>query len=102
MADLKDKQEHNHATTSNTDEVFRTFIGCQVKGLLHDRNTEGGSVIILVFACGWGLAFNDNGSHWTESPSDIQRVLRRSKEELKETKQELEHILGLAGEKVGE
>jgi len=91
--------EHNHATTGNTDEVFRTFIGCQVKGLLHDQNTEGGPVRILVFACGWGLAFNDNGSHWTVPPADVQRILEHSKEELEETKQELEHILELAGEK---
>lgn len=94
--------EHDHATTSNTDEVFKTFIGCQVKGVLHNRNTEGDNVKILVFACGWGLAFNSNGAHWTESPSDIQRILRHSKEGLENTKQELEHILELAGEKVGE
>ena len=94
------EQEHNHATTSNTDEVFRTFIGCEVKGLLHNTNTEGGEVIILVFACGWGLAFNDNGAHWTESPSDIERILRCSKEDLNATKRELENILELAGEKI--
>ena len=88
--------EHNHATTGNTDEVFRTFIGCQVKGLLRDRNSEGGPVRILVFDCGWGLAFNDNGSHWTESPADVQRILERSKEQAEETKRELEHILDLA------
>lgn len=91
-------KEHNHGTTSNTDEVFRTFIGCMARGVLHDRSTEGGGIIILVFECGWGLAFNDNGSHWTESPIDIQRILRGSKEALSETKRELEHILELAGQ----
>jgi len=90
---------HNHAAIANTDEVFRTFIGCQVKGLLHDQNTEGGPVRILVFDCGWGLAFNDNGAHWTEPPSNVQSILWRSKEDLNATKQELEHILELAGEK---
>lgn len=91
-------QEHKHGVTGNTDEVFRTFIGCAVKGLLHGRNAEGGSVLILVFECGWGLAFNDNGSHWTESPDDVQRILRSSRKTLSDTKRELEHILTLAGE----
>jgi len=98
MKEGKMKQEHNHGTTSNTDEVFRTFIGCQVKGILRDRNNEGGVVMILVFDCGWGLAFNDNGSHWTENPRDVRMILKRSSDALNETKKELEHILKLAGE----
>jgi len=86
--------EHNHRITGNTDEVFRTFIGCKVNGVLHDRSVEGGKVILLVFECGWGLAFNDNGSHWTQRPDEVQRILRRSKEALGNTQKELEHILG--------
>lgn len=88
----------NHSTTSNTDEVFRTFIGCALKGLLHKRNTSGGYYTVLVFECGWGLAINDNGSHWVESPEDVQRAVREHKRNLDHNKQELEHILRLAGE----
>jgi len=93
-------KEHNHATTSNTDEVFRTFIGCTVKGLLHDSAGSGGSTVVLVFDCGWGLAFFWNGNHWTEPPDAVRRILRGSKRQLTATKQELEHLLELAGEKV--
>ena len=93
-------KEHNHGTTSNTDEVFRTFIGCEVKGVLHKRTPEGGEVIILVFSCGWGLAFNENGAHWTESPSDIQGIIAHSRNALNATQRELEHILELAGESI--
>jgi len=85
--------EHNHATTSNTDEVFKTFIGCEVKGLLQD-----GDVAILVFKCGWGLAFHSNGSHWTECPTEMQRLLSNAKSQLEDTQKELEHLLKLAGE----
>lgn len=91
-------QEHKHSTTSNTDEVFRTFIGCRVKGLVREITFNGNHAIILVFECGWGLAFNNNGSHWTKSPEDVQRILQSSRKALKETNQELEHILTLAGE----
>lgn len=91
-------KEHNHSTISNTDEVFRTFIGCEVKGVLHDSNSEGGEVIILVFSCGWGLAFNGNGSYWTEEPFRIQQIIVRTRDALDGTQQELKHILELAGE----
>ena len=90
--------EHNHSTTSNTDEVFRTFIGCQVKGVLHARNTQGGSIKILVFECSWGLAFNSNGSHWTERPEAVQKIIRTTREALNASNRELKHILSLAGE----
>ena len=91
-------KEHNHRTTSNTDEVFSTFIGCKDKGLVRNRSTTGGTVLILVFDCGWGLAVNDNGSHWTEEPEDVRIIIQRSKQSLAETKHELEQILTLAGE----
>ena len=38
--------EHTHNAVANTDEVFSTFIGCRVKGMLH---AEVGEIIILVF-----------------------------------------------------
>ena len=91
--------EHNHKTTSNTDAVFHTFIGCIVKGVLHDTNSEGGHVIILVFDCGWGLAFNDNGAHWTKTPAEIGQIIRKLKEAFEHTQKELKHILSLAEER---
>lgn len=94
------KQEHNHSTTSNTDEVFRTFIGCRVKGLVREITFSGHHADILVFECGWGLAFNSNGSHWTVPPDKIQGFVRQSREKLDNTKREVEHLLEVAGEKV--
>ena len=57
---------HKHGTTSNTDEVYKTFIGCRVKGLVREITFDGHHADILVFECGWGLAFNSNGSHDTQ------------------------------------
>ena len=90
-------KEHNHSITSNTNEVFRTFIGCRVKGLVREITSEGRHAVILVFDCGWGLAFNSNGSHWTVKPADLQRHLRQSQKDLEDNQRELEHILKLSG-----
>lgn len=90
-------KKHNHSTTSNTDEVYRTFIGCRVKGLAREITFGGYHANILVFGCGWGLAFNSNGSHWTVNPEDIQKHIRQSMEKLDNTKRETEHLLELAG-----
>lgn len=94
-------KQHKHGTTSNTDEVYRTFIGCRVKGLVREITFSGHHADILVFECGWGLAFNSNGSHWTINPEEIQKHIRHSMEKLDNTKRETEHLLELAGEKVG-
>lgn len=89
---------HNHNTTSNTDEVFRTFIGCRVKGLVREIAFEGHHADILVFDCGWGLVFNSNGSHWTITSEEVQRHIGRSQKELEDKKRELEDMLQLSGE----
>lgn len=88
--------EHNHGTTSNTDEVFQTFIGETVKGILHGFD-YGHSRVILVFECGWGLAFSSNGSYWTEPPEDLDGLKRKTKDKLERTQKELEGILKLSG-----
>ena len=90
--------KHNHSMTSNTNEVYRTFIGCRVKGLVRKTSSDGHHADILVFDCGWGLAFNSNGSHWTVSPEDVNRLIKQAQKELENSKKELEHILKLAGE----
>ena len=89
--------EHNHLVTANTDEVFRTFIGEKVKGILHDFAFENQQTI-LVFECGWGLAFNSNGSHWTENPEKIERLKRNTKEQIDNLLKESRDIPTLAGE----
>ena len=91
-------KKHNHATTSNTGEVYRTFIGCKVKGLVQEATFDGNYAQILVFECGWGLAINSNGSHWTVNPEDLAGKVSRAKNELNNTKKELQAILLLAGE----
>jgi len=88
---------HNHGTVSNTNEVFRTFIGCRVKGLVREITSNGHYANILVFECGWGLAINGNGSHWTVNPDELQEHIRQAKEELVDKQQELEHILKFSG-----
>ena len=88
-------EEHKHGTTSNTDEVFRTFIGCKVKGLVRKITYDGHHAEILVFDCGWGLAFNSNSAHWTVSPSDLQGYIRQNQNDLEDLTRELEHILKL-------
>jgi len=94
----EDEMEHRHGTTSNTDGVFSTFIGCTVKGILHEGGGETRDATILVFECGWGLAFNYNSSHWTVSPDEVQKILNHSRERLEDARKELEHILALAGD----
>jgi hypothetical protein len=85
---------HKHGVTSNTDEVFRTFIGCGIRGLIKETCER-----TLVFDCGWGLTFNtEHGSYWTESPDEIERKLYHAKRALADSKTELEGILKLAGE----
>ena len=90
--------KHNHGTTSNTNEVFRTFIGCKVKGLVGERTFEGEYADILVFECGWGLAINSNGAHWTVNPEKVSRLIRKAEQNLMDNQKELEDILKLAGE----
>ena len=90
-------EKHNHSTTSNTDEVFRTFIGERIKGILHGLDF-GHNKVILVFECGWGLCFNSNGSHWTERPEDIERLKQTTKEKVDNLLKESRDILKLAGE----
>ena len=89
--------EHNHIKTSNTDEVFTTFIGCSVKGLMREATFDGHHADILVFDCGWGLAFNSIGSYWTVRPEELQQHIRRRQDELEDNQRELEHILKLSG-----
>jgi len=91
-------KEHNHGATSNTDEVYRTFIGCTVKGLVRQITYNGEHADILIFSCGWGLAFNSNGSHWIIRPDEMRRHISCALEELEASNRELEHILSLAGE----
>ena len=98
MEDAQEMKEHNHGATSNTDEVFRTFIGCRVKGLVRENTFDGHYANILVFECGWGLANNSNGSHWTVEPDKLQGHIKRTREELADKQRELEHILKLAGQ----
>lgn len=89
--------KHDHSTTSNTDEVFRTFIGCTVKGLVRERTSNGEHANILVFDCGWGLAFNSNGAHWAEDPDKVNSLLGRTKKELQDRQRELKYLLKLEG-----
>ena len=84
----------NHAATSNTDQVFYTFAGCTVKGMLNS-----GSNRILVFECGWGLAISSVGSHWTETPDTTKQVVGSLIKSLAGNIESLNRILELAGEK---
>ena len=95
---MKEVKDHEHGCTSNTNQVFRTFIGCKVKGLVGQKTFDGYYADILVFECGWGLAINGNGAHWTVNPTDIKRLIRQAKENLTNNQRELECILALAGE----
>lgn len=84
----------NHGVTANTDDVFSTFIGCELRGLIRDRCEK-----ILMFGCGWALVFNtEHGSYWTLGPEEASRKLYSAKEKLKATQKELSHILTLAGD----
>jgi hypothetical protein len=87
---------HDHGVTANINDVFRTMIGCRVKGVIFGNASEK----LLVFECGWGLAFNtQHGSYWVESPSEVQKKLRDATERLANTKKELSGLLELAGER---
>lgn len=88
--------KHEHGQTSNTQKCFSTFIGCTVKGMYRGHSSEW-SHTVFVFDCGWGLAFNSNGSHWTVSPSEVERELSYATESLRENQAELKGILKLAG-----
>ena len=89
--------EHSHGVTSNTDEVYSTFIGCRVLGITRATSRGEYGTTVLIFDCGWGLAFHGNGSHWTEHPRNVDRLLSDARERLETTKRELEGVLGLAG-----
>src|SRR5437868_10973968 len=96
--------KHQHSCTSNTDECFRTFIGCTIKGLLRNVLPVGRVDLqsgnkTFVFECGWGLTIAGNGSYWTESPDEIKRAISIQKEKLSENNQEIANILELAGAK---
>jgi len=95
---------HKHGVTSNTHQVFQTFRGCRVKGFLHDvfplgRCDLSAGSRTLVFECGWGLTIGENGSHWTESPEDVQRAIGLVREQLQQAIGDTSDILKLAGER---
>lgn len=98
-------KEHDHHCTANTTQCFRTFIGCRIKGLLKNilpigRPDLAAGNKTLVFECGWGLTIASNGSYWTESPNEIAKAISVTKDNLSNTKAEIEGVLGLAGERV--
>lgn len=93
---------HKHGVTSNTQECFRTFIGCRVRGFLKNALPVGrcdlaGGTKTLIFECGWGLTIAKNGSYWTESPEDIARAVEIAKRELADIKGDIEDALKVAG-----
>jgi len=91
-------KNHNHNAVANTDECFRTFIGCRVKGLVREITFEGHHANILVFDCGWSLAFNSNGAHWVVDPEKTLRLIKKAKEELEQNQRELKYIYKLTGQ----
>jgi len=94
MVDRKTNHKHG-GIASNTNQTFKTFIGCTVKGIIELR--QG---VMMVFDCGWALNYHtDNGAHWIENPETVQRELQSARERLQDDKEKIEGILGLAGEK---
>jgi len=75
--------KHNHTVAGNTSEVYLTFVGCVVKGLLREQTFDGECADILVFECGWGLAVNSNGPDWIVKPEDVAGYIRRQEKEKK-------------------
>ncbi len=90
-------KSHTHSATSNTPEVFRSCIGCRVKGVYHE-NSGGNDVHVLVFECGEGLAFCSTGAYWSVRKEDIHRSLLAAKEKLQTATRELAGVLSLAVE----
>lgn len=93
--------EHKHNVTSNTHDVFRTFIGCRVKGFLKDVMAGRDSCLegqTLIFDCGWGFTVCSNGSHWTTNPPDVRRVIERLNKEYQANASDIADLLTLAGE----
>ena len=90
-------EAHNHATTSNTEQVFRTFVGDTVKGVF--RYYEEQEFHVLIFECGWGLVFCSAGSYWTATPEEVERQLRNVRQELIEQTDALKNVLAIAGER---
>lgn len=89
--------QHEHKAVANTDEVFLTFVGCRVKGLIHPPR-DANYNILLLFDCGWGIGIGPLGGYWTERPEYIKRILDEKKQELLKNQKELEYILKVAGE----
>ena len=60
-------------TTSNTRDVFRWAIGKRVIGVYFDagRSERVIEVAVLVLDDGTGVAFADNGSHWTVDAAEV-------------------------------
>jgi hypothetical protein len=69
--------KHKHSATANTDGVFKTFIGCKVTGYLEHRGDD-----VLIFECGWGLVFHENGSCWTTEPEEVSDWINEIKEKI--------------------
>lgn len=90
------------AAASNTRDCFREAIGHTIVGVLFNalpinrRDLASGNKT-LVFDDGTGLTISDNGSFWRESKSDIDRAIRLRERELRQSQQEIEEVLTLAG-----
>ena len=74
--------EHKHHSTSNTPEVFDSFMRCKFVGHYevlasgHDDTKR-----VLVCECGAGLALSSTGAYWTEGAKDVAMAV----EELRKT-----------------
>ncbi len=91
-------------TAANTGECFEEFIGQELRGVLFDalpvnRRDIASGTKTLVFADGRGLTLASNGSFWIDGAEEVGRAIRAAERQLANTRQRLEGVLSLAGEK---
>lgn len=95
-------KNHKHESCANITEVFRSFIGCTVKGCLFNafplnRHDLSAGSKTLIFDCGWGLTISSSGAYWAERPEEVKRAVERTKESLQKTQEEIRQVLQVAG-----
>lgn len=82
---------------SNTKDVFRRAVGKKVIGLYFDRWSSElvGQVAVLVLDDGTGVAFADDGAHWTVTANDVAFRAHQRREELRRAEADLREVLAL-------
>jgi hypothetical protein len=85
-------------SAANSIECIEALVGEKLVGIIeHWSHSDITSCKALVFESGRALVLGNNGSYWTASTDDVDRIVSGLTEQYERTKKNVERLLTLAG-----